>query len=99
MKKIYEEVYERSKGLCELCGSNEQTELHHIVSGVGKRKMLESPENCIMLCYKHHRGTYGVHGREGAELNKQLKRTLQGYYKAKGYDEDTIRNLMGGKLY
>ena len=96
-KQVYEEVYKRSKGLSELCGShgNGIVELHHIA----RRRVKESPENCIMLCYEHHRGTWGVHGSRGAELDKQLKRTLQGYYKAQGKSEEEIRTLMGGRLY
>ena len=52
-----------------------------------------------MLCYEHHRGTWGVHGSRGAELDRQLKRTLQGYYKAQGKSEEETRKLMGGRLY
>jgi len=96
-KKVYQAVHERSKGLCEICGSNGggMVELHHIVG----RRVKESPENCIMLCYEHHRGTWGVHGKNGSTLNINLKRTVQGYYKAQGLDEDTIREKMGGRLY
>lgn len=96
-KKVYEEVYQRSKGLCEVCGSNGGgiVELHHVV----RRKVETTPENCIMLCYEHHRGTFGVHGSRGAEFDRQLKKTLQGYYKAQGKSEEEIRTLMGGRLY
>lgn len=95
--EVVKAVLERSKGLCEVCGSNGNgiVELHHVV----RRKVEATPENCIMLCYEHHRGTFGVHGSKGAELDRQLKKTLQGYYKAKGYDEDTVRQMMGGRLY
>ena len=98
-KQVVEEVLERSKGLCELCGSNNQVELHHIVYGSGKRTQLETPESVIALCYEHHKGNYGVHGKNGSYLNTNLKRTVQGYYKAQGKSEEEIRTLMGGRLY
>lgn len=98
-KKVAEAVLERSKGLCELCGSNHMVELHHIVGGRGKRTQHENKASVIALCWEHHYGNYGVHGKHGDILNKNLKRTLQGYYKAQGQSEEEIRKNMGGSLY
>lgn len=97
-KEIVDAVMERSKGLCENCLQN-GTELHHIVSGSGKRKEHESTNSIVLLCYDCHRGTRGVHGRDGRKLDLQLKRNLQSEYLEQGKSEDGIRNLMGGKLY
>jgi hypothetical protein len=36
-KAVYEGVKNRSGGLCELCGSNQLVEVHHIIHGKGKR--------------------------------------------------------------
>lgn len=74
-------------------------QLHHIVSGNGKRRQHESVESVIALCYIHHHGTFGVHGREGRELNITLKRKLQNKYKNQGYEKEEIREMMGGRLY
>ena len=98
-KKVYEKVLERSQGLCEICGSNNIVELHHIVKGNGKRNKCETVEGCIMLCFEHHKGTSGVHGRMGHALDIILKLQLQEKYFKQGKSEDEVRKLMGGKLY
>lgn len=97
-KKIVQAVLERSKGLCEVCYAP-GTELHHIIHGKGKRKQHETIESVVLLCYECHRGTYGVHGKNGSKLNRQLKIGLQEKYKSLGYSEEEIRELMGGKIY
>lgn len=97
-KKIVSEVLERSDGLCEVC-SRQGSELHHIVFGSGKRQQQEKAESVIVLCFECHRGTMGVHGRDGRKLNIKLKKKLQETYKEQGYKEDEIRKMMGGKLY
>ena len=97
-KKIVQAVLERSKGLCEVCYAP-GTELHHIIYGKGKRKEHETVESVVLLCYECHRGTYGVHGKNGSKLNRQLKIGLQEKYKSLGYSEEEIRELMGGKIY
>ena len=97
--KIVQAVLERSKGLCELCLSPNMTELHHIIGGRGKRKQHESVESIINLCWEHHKGTYGIHCREGRALDIQLKKQLQQTYINQGYTESEVRVKMGGKLY
>ena len=97
--EIVQAVMERSKGLCEICHSSFMAEKHHIIKGRGKRKVHETVESIIVLCWEHHYGTYGVHGREGKELDLRLKIQLQDKYFRQGYSEDEIRKLMGGKLY
>lgn len=49
---VYDEVYERDKGKCRLCGSTCDLQLHHI-NGRGK-DLTNNPRNCIMLCRKCH---------------------------------------------
>lgn len=84
---------------CAICGSTEMVERHHIIKGRGKRLSCETPESVIDLCYGHHRGTYGVHGKYGKELDTQLKLRLQAKYFSQGKSENEVRRLMGGKLY
>lgn len=98
-KERYKKVVERSKGQCEVCGSNQGIELHHILSGSGRRRQQERYETIIALCFECHRGTYGVHGRDGHKLDLKLKRRLQEEYYRQGYKENEVRELMGGKLY
>lgn len=98
-KKIVQEVLRRSKGLCEICQSNDRVQLHHIIGGRGKRRECERVESVIALCYDHHHGTCGVHGREGHALSITLKLELQQKYFDLGYSENEVRQLLGGKLY
>lgn len=97
-KEIVEQVYKRSRGSCEVCGSAGE-ELHHIVQGTGKRNKHETSESIVLLCRECHRGTRGVHGRNGAKLNKALKKQLQEKYFQQGYTEEEVREKMGGRLY
>lgn len=59
--------------LCEICRSNNLVETHHII----KRKQAKYLENCklnlINLCWDHHKGTYGVHGKYGHKFDQELK--------------------------
>lgn len=61
---------------CLVCGQR-ATELHHRVY----RSQVKPLENCklnhIYLCQEHHRGTNGVHGKNGHKLDKLLKLQLQ----------------------
>ena len=98
-KKIVEKVLKRSKGLCEVCGSAYLVELHHIIYGRGKRKQYENEFSVIVLCWYCHRGTKGVHGRDGRKLDLYLKRKLQKKYFSMGHNENEVREMMGGKLY
>lgn len=99
-KKIVQAVLERSGGVCENCGAADyRVQLHHIIKGRGKRKEHETIDSVILLCWNCHHGTYGVHGREGKELDLKLKRQLQEKYFSQGYTENEVRKLMGGKLY
>jgi len=84
---------------CEICGSTHMVQKHHIVHGRGKRLSCETPESVINLCWEHHHGTYGVHGKHGKELDMRLKLQLQATYFKQGKSEDEVRRLMGGKLY
>jgi len=90
-RMIRRQVMERSGGRCELCGAV-AGELHHIISGRGKRKQYERVETCIMLCHR-------CHNHSKIENMITLKMRLQSYYFRQGYNEEQVRVLMGGKLY
>ena len=84
---------------CYICGSTDRVEEHHIVHGRGKRKTCETPYSQRFLCWEHHRGTKGVHGKNGHELDMRLHLELQAQYFKMGATEEAVRWLMGGKLY
>lgn len=62
--------------ICPICGAV-ATELHHMVF----RSQVKQLENCklnhIYLCAECHRGTKGVHGKEGHNLDRKLKLQFQ----------------------
>lgn len=95
--EIVEAILERSQGLCEHCFAP-GTEIHHIIFGSGRRQH-ETIDSLILLCFNCHRGTGGVHGREGRPLDLKFKRRLQKAYKGQGYTENEVREMMGGKIY
>jgi len=93
--EIYQAVRKRADGRCELCGKlTNELQLHHIVSGYGKRKEYESVETCIMLCAECHAEVHN-----NAKLEKALKLLAQERLRNQGLNEDQIRAKMGGKLY
>jgi hypothetical protein len=99
MNKIIVQAVLEEYGLnCVICGSSD-IELHHIVKGRGKRKEHENKYSVVPLCPYHHRGTKGVHGRDGRKLDLYLKKQLQEKYFEMGYTENEVREMMGGKLY
>ncbi len=97
-KDLANKIIEKHNGECIICGSTD-IELHHIVKGRGRRKQHENEYSVVPLCYYHHRGTKGVHGRDGRTLDLYLKRQLQKKYFDMRYTESEVREKMGGKLY
>lgn len=80
---------------CYVCQRVGDMRKHHIIHGRGKRKACETRESLVDICYDCHRL---VHSRNGAHLDKCLKLHLQEIYFKKGYTEEEVRRLMGGKL-
>lgn len=68
---------------CIVCGRY-QVEEHHIYKGIANRKKSEKYGLKVYLCYEHHRGNYGIHGKYGHNLDLYLKKiaqkTWQEYY-------------------
>jgi len=97
-KKVYKMVSDRADGKCEVCGRwcGSSLELHHIL----RRKVVATPENCIMLCGNGcHRGSEGIHGKNGHTLDIKLKLKLQETYFDMGMTDEEVRTLMNGRLY
>ena len=57
---------------CFVCGSVFNLHLHHIFFGKN-RKNADRDGLTVYLCYQHHEGTNGVHGKNGHELDVKLK--------------------------
>lgn len=58
--------------MCFVCGSKTNLHLHHVLFGKN-RKNADKDGLTVWLCYQHHEGTNGVHGKNGHELDNQLK--------------------------
>lgn len=61
---------------CHVCGSN-QVELHHIIKRSKVPALRDCKKNFIYLCPEHHRGTRGVHGKNGQTLERELRLKFQ----------------------
>jgi len=60
---------------CFVCGC-EDVQCHHIYFGPKRRKS-ERNGFKVWLCWEHHLGTIGVHGRKGHDLDEFLKKECQ----------------------
>ena len=61
------------KKTCYICYTQLNLEIHHCFYGTANRKLSEKDGLKVWLCYEHHRGTYGVHGREGEKIDNFIK--------------------------
>jgi putative salt-induced outer membrane protein YdiY len=64
------------QGRCFICGRYCNTETHHIF-GASDRDWAEKYGLKVELCYEHHQGTNGVHGKNGKKLQEYLHQTGQ----------------------
>lgn len=83
---------------CLICGSYQNIEVHHCIHGVANRKIADKYKLVVGLCYAHHRGTNGVHGKNGAKLDLELKKLAQKNFEYQvGTREEFIQTF--GKSY
>ena len=68
-------IIQKDLNTCIVC-DRFGTEKHHVVFG-NNRKLSDKYGLLVGLCYEHHQGTYGVHGREGNKINRILKEMAQ----------------------
>ena len=61
---------------CIVCGSKNNLHMHHIMFGKNRQKADEDGLT-TWLCYQHHEGTYGVHGKKGHKLDMELKKKAE----------------------
>ena len=72
-------IIQKHKDWCFVCQIPKAgiIEEHHIFFGAANRKLSEKYGLKVPLCYEHHRGTDGVHGKNGRPLDMKLKRIAQ----------------------
>lgn len=57
---------------CYVCHKKTNLHLHHIMFGKNRKKADEDGL-VVYLCYDHHEGINGVHGKNGHDLDLRLK--------------------------
>lgn len=81
---------------CYVCKATIPLEYHHVFFGGRNRKKSDEDGLVVTLCPAHHRGTDGVHGKNGHSLDLKLKQEAQKiwmeYY---GKTEDEFRTRYG----
>lgn len=77
--------------VCEVdkCNKTEGVQGHHIVKRGQAKYLINCKGNLIYLCWDHHHGTNGVHGKYGSKLDNELKRKFQ----------DKLKLLFGEDIY
>lgn len=79
---------------CYICGLYDVEE-HHVFFGTANRKMSEKYGLKVYLCYEHHRGTLGVHGKLGHGLDLRLKRDAERRFIMNGGTVEEFIKLFG----
>lgn len=65
--------------------------------GTANRKISDKNGFTVYLCQYHHEGDYGVHGKNGNELNRELKQLCQKKFEEKDTRDNFIRLI--GRSY
>lgn len=92
MKSILQEKKE-----CYICHSTYNLHCHHLYFGVQHRKISGENGFMVYLCYEHHEGNNGVHGRNGHTLDLYLKRKCQEKFEETHSREEFMKLI--GKNY
>ena len=86
------------QGECYVCGRYGYVERHHILGGRNRKKCDKYPLLKIPLCPDCHRGTNGVHGKNGHELDFRLKQEAQTIFERHYGTRKQFLNIFG-RLY
>ena len=73
----------QSERVCFFCGSEYNLEKHHCIHGTAGRRLADKYGLTVYLCPACHRGSEGVHGKNGAPLDKILKQKAQTAFEGK----------------
>lgn len=82
--------------ICFITNSNLNLEKHHIYFG-GKRDISDKYGFWVWLTPELHRGTNGVHGKNGHDIDLFLKKTCQEAYERKHSRQEFMDKI--GKNY
>ena len=65
-----------NKKECIVCHTTNNLNCHHIIFGKN-RNNADKDGLTVYLCYEHHEGTNGVHGKNGHKLDLKLKQLAE----------------------
>ena len=80
---------------CYITGSTDNIEKHHCFFGVKNRTTSDKYGFFVYLTAEMHRGTNGVHGINGHELDMKLKQDCQRQFEADGHTREEFVALIG----
>ena len=86
---------EEAVSICAECGTTVNVELHHCIHGTAGRKLATRYHLLVGLCSDCHRGTNGVHGKNGHELDLKYKRMAQRAWENKNGDREKWIEIFG----
>lgn len=79
---------------CYVCSTTYNLHSHHIYFGNPWRKLSERYGMKVYLCWQHHEGTYGVHGKHGHDLDMKLKKKGQEVFE-EYYSDLNFKDIFG----
>lgn len=82
---------------CAIC-NRPNSEEHHRIYRSECKPLVKCKKNLVYLCSEHHRGTYGVHGKHGGKLNKELKLEFQEWLEEEFTEDKYTLEQIGKKL-
>jgi hypothetical protein len=80
---------------CYITKRTDNLEQHHIYFGAKNRKVSDAYGFWVWLTAEKHRGTDGVHGLRGHELDLELKQDCQRQFEADGHTRQEFMALIG----
>lgn len=83
----------QEKKECIICHTTSNLHYHHIYFGKNREISDKNGFTCY-LCYEHHEGTRGVHGRDGHKLDIYLKERCQNKFE-ETHKREEFRKLIG----
>lgn len=94
MGRKHKSIIQQDSTVCFLldCTCFGGIEEHHVIFGHGKRKIADREGLVVYLCYNHHQGTDGVHGKNGHPLDVMLKEIAQEEWERKFIEEYPYEN-------
>ena len=85
----------QSEKVCYITGSKINLHKHHIFHGTGNRKISEDNGFWVWLQGDwHNQSDYGVHGKDGHDINFKLKEVCQAEYE-KTHGREEFLQLIG----